>query len=138
MTACLKCSYDPFATVLRSWEFLIERDPPSLNARLHNAGGRRWAYKRERDEWRSEFRAARVELGMGVALGKRRVTLTRVYGGRQKQRDLDNLSGGMKAVVDAMVLEAVLLDDSPDLAELHYAQHRGELRGLMVLVEELA
>lgn len=136
MTACARCSFDPDATVLASWEFTIDRDPPSLNERLFNAGPRRWAYSRERDMWILEFTNVRLLKQMPFAKGKRRVTLTRLYSGQQKERDVDNLVGGGKNLVDAMVHAGILKGDSPALAEIHWAQERGA-RGLRVLVEEL-
>ena len=138
MTACVKCGHDPAATVVYSWAFHVDRDPPSLNSRLFNSGARRWAYKRERDVWCLEFRAARLLKRIGKAKGKRRVTLTRNYSGRQQHRDADNLAGGMKAVVDALVLEQLLVNDDASHAEIHYAQARTTPAGLVVLIEELA
>lgn len=140
--ACAKCGYNPEVTVLASWVLTIERDPPSLNARLFNAGARRYAYHRERDAWIWEFRIARAALKIPPARTQRRVTFTRYYSGRQQERDRDNLIGGMKAVLDAMVHERLLVDDKPEWAELHYAQQRvssttPHVRGLEVLIEEL-
>lgn len=138
MTACARCGFDPEALVGRSWTFTIDRDPPSLNARIFNAGTKRWAYKRERDAWAWELRAVRLLQKIPAARARRRITLTRVYDGRQQERDADNLAGGMKAIVDALVHEGMLLDDSPQHAEIHYMQERGGPRGLRVLLEEFA
>ncbi len=137
MTACVKCGHDPAATVGRSWTMLIERDPPSLNERIFNAGPRRWLYKRERDMWIGEIRVARLLQRIPRATGRRRVTLTRVFFGRQQERDRDNLSGGMKAAVDALVFEGMLMNDDAAAAELHYQQERGQPVGLRILLEEL-
>jgi Holliday junction resolvase RusA-like endonuclease len=139
VTACARCGFDPDAAIAARWQFFIERDPPSLNARLFNQGSRRWSYAKERDAWCWMIRAKRLEQSMRLARAKRRVTLTRFYNGRQQERDLDNLAGGMKIVVDALVSEGLLRDDSPKFAELHYAQlvcvNR---RGLEIAIEELA
>lgn len=137
MTACLKCGYSPDAVVTASWSFHIDRDPPSLNTRLFNAGTRRWAYKRERDTWCMEIRAIRLLQRITKATTKRRVTLTRNYAGQQKERDADNLGGGMKCIVDALVLEGLLRDDNTASAEIHYGQTRTTPKGLVVLIEEL-
>jgi hypothetical protein len=134
---CLKCGFDPGAAVTASWTFVIERDPPSLNARIFNAGPRRWAYAKEREAWYVEFVNARNTLRIPHAETKRRVTLTRMFDGRQKQRDIDNLWGGGKSCVDAMVLAQILVSDAPDFAEVHWMQERGT-SGLRVLLEELA
>lgn len=135
---CPKCGYDADAEVIDSWTFLIERDPPSLNARIFNSGPRRWVYKRERDVWCWEIRAARLLQRIPKAVGRRRVTLTRVFDGRQQERDRDNLAGGLKSFVDAMVLEGMLVDDGETMAEIHYQQERAKPIGLRVLIEELA
>jgi hypothetical protein len=137
VSACIKCSHDPEAVVLASWTFHIDRDPPSLNARLFN-GPRGWVYRKERDEWRSEVRVCRVLQRIPQATRLRRVTLTRNYTGRQQLRDRDNLAGGMKCVVDALVLEGVIANDDAANSEIHYTQLRTTPPGLSVLVEELA
>jgi hypothetical protein len=138
MSACVKCGHDPSARVLASWSFHIDRDPPSLNARLFNAGTKRWAYKRERDAWCLEIRACRLLQRIPKATTKRRVTLRRNYNGRQKERDRDNLAGGMKCIVDALAFEGVIVGDAPHQVEVHYEQARTTPTGLVVWVEELA
>lgn len=137
MTACQRCGFDPDAEVARSWSMWIERDPPTLNARLFNSGPRARVYRQERDAWIQEVRAARLRSKIAFAIGRRRVSFTRFYTGRQKERDIDNLIGGMKLVVDALVFDRMLVDDSPKFAELHYRQVRGSLRGLEVILEEM-
>ena len=137
---CVRCGHDPSELVLATWSFLIERDPPSLNKRLYNAGPGRHLYRQERDMWCWEFRAARLTRSIPKADGRRRVTLARLYGGRQQERDYDNLAGGMKAVVDAMVSEGLLTNDTPDQAEITYQQAVAktlESRGLLVLIESV-
>lgn len=139
MGACLKCCYDPDAQIAASYSFLVERDASSLNARLFN-GAQGWKYRRERDTWQSELRVARVNARVPIGDTKRRVTLTRLYGGRQQERDRDNLAGGMKCVVDALVLERLIVDDSSKWAEIHYAQRRiakGEKTGVLFEIEVL-
>jgi hypothetical protein len=143
MNACAKCGYDPSAVVKGSWLTTIARDPPSLNARLFNSGSRAHLYRRERDLWAWEFRSMRLALRIPFASSRRRVTFTRCYGGRQQERDVDNFVGGMKNVIDAMVLERLLIDDNSQWAELHYTQQRLEsapksARGLIVHIEEIA
>lgn len=135
---CEKCGYDSSAKVTAQWTFVIDRDPPSLNERLHNQGATRFAYAKQRNEWASWFKLARNNNRIPIAKKRRRVTLTRVYCGRQQQRDRDNLAGGMKPCVDAMVVAGLLCDDSDRWVQINYAQERGEHRGLRVLIEELA
>lgn len=135
--ACARCGYNPAAIVTNRWEFTVTRKVHSANSYRVNSGSTRWAYKRDRDNWQSEFRLARVEQRILIAKGKRRVTLTRMYSGRERAFDHDNLAGGMKLVVDAMVREALLLDDRPEFAEIHYAQVKSEVTGLQVVIEDI-
>lgn len=137
MTACVKCGFDPSRIVTASWTFLVERDPPSLNDRVFNAGPRRWLYRRERDAWVDEIRVARMLQRIPRAIGKRRVTIMRVYGGRQKERDRDNLIGGQKIVLDALVFEDLLISDSASGVDVTYHQERGQPTGLRITIEEL-
>lgn len=137
MTACAACGHDASAIVVARWEFHIDRDPPSLNDRVFN-GRQGWRYRSERDAWCLEIRAVRLLQRITKATGKRRVTLTRKYTSRQQLRDRDNLAGGMKACVDALVLEGLLVGDAPEQAEVIYKQERTTPRGLTIVVEELA
>ena len=138
LPACEKCGHDPSARIAATWRFLIERGAPSLNDRIVNAGPTAWKYRRERTAWGWELRAVRLLQRIPIAKGRRRLTLTRVYNGRQKERDRDNLIGGMKAVVDAITLEGLIVDDSPQMAEINYEQMVGTPVGLVVLLEEFA
>lgn len=137
MTACPKCGFDADATVLSSWIMLVERDPKSMNDRVVNTGIYHRRYKTDRTAWQWSIRAARLAFKVPKAKGRRRITLTRLYNGRQREWDRDNLIGGMKVIVDALVLEGLLVGDDPASAEIHYAQHPG-LRGLKIQIEELA
>ncbi len=75
---------------------------------------------------------------MPVAKRLRRVTLTRYYTGRSQRRDRGNLIGGMKPILDALVRQGFLVDDSEQWCEDHYAQVRHEmLAGVAVMLEEL-
>lgn len=125
MTACPKCGYDADAKVIARWTFTVERDTPSLNDRVYNAATYRGSmYRKVRDAWCWEFRAARLKVRIPRARTRRRVTIVRNYGGRARERDRDNLIGGAKAVIDAMVSEGLLVDDTSLGAEIHYDQRR--------------
>lgn len=154
MTICQKCGHDPDAVVTHQYTFVVGREPPSLNDRLVNTGPRARLYRKERDAWMWHFREARLKLGIpfartdflampgsvprSITHGRRRVTLTRVFGARQRERDFDNLAGGMKACVDALVLEKLIAGDRTADAEIYYAQKRGDRAGLHVTIEVLA
>lgn len=135
MTACLKCGHDPAAVVAASWSFDIPREIGTVNT--HAVNGRfGWKYRRDRDGWADDFMAIRVLRRIPVAQRKRRVTLTRLYNGRQQEMDARNMD--FKACVDAMKIAGLLVDDNPAMLEDHYQQERSPTRGVRVLVEELA
>lgn len=142
MTACARCGHDPDAKVLASWSFFVDKEVGSLNAHRVNAGSR-WqqaAYRRERDEWTRWMQVGKANNAIPSATSKRRVRLVRQYTGRQRAYDVDNLIGGAKACVDAMVRAGLLAGDTRELAEIEYDQKRGgpnERSGLWVFVEEL-
>jgi hypothetical protein len=137
MSACAMCSYDPDARVMSSWTFMIDREVVSMNAHRVNIGGFAGrAYRKDRDNWYLEFVNARNLLKIPHAERRRRVVLTRLYDGRSRMWDQDNLVGGGKSTVDAMILAQLLVADSHDFAEVHWKQTRGA-RGLHVLLEEL-
>ena len=141
LPACDQCGFDPGLKIAQVWILKLDKDPSSLNARVYNAGHTRYAYAKERDEWHWMIKHERLKQKIPKAMQKRRVTLTRNYGGQQKERDVDNLSGGMKNCVDAVVREGLLVNDSPQYAELHYKQNRVSERsslGLWIQIEEFA
>lgn len=107
-----------------TWSFFIARRPPSLNDRLHNSGPTRWRYAKVRDEWCLEVRAARLAQGIPKATGPRMLLVRRLYKGREQERDFINLVGGYKPVVDALVLEGLLVDDRPAMLVDAYEQER--------------
>lgn len=136
--SCPKCGHEPDAVVSARWEFTIPRAVKSANAHSVNAGASRWAYAADRNAWSQWFALRLHELGPVAVLGKRRVTLTRVYAGRQREMDRANFISGCKPVLDAMVRAGWLRGDKPADVEDSYLQERGVTAGLRVLVEELA
>lgn len=140
MTACVKCGFSPDAAVSARWEFVLDKRIESANNRTVNAGGSRWRYAKQRDDWGWLVKRARRIEGIAAAdpLVKRRITITRVYAGRCRLIDRDNVTAGCKALVDAMVLEGIARDDDAKHLELHVLQEQGEKNETHVLVEELA
>jgi hypothetical protein len=63
--------------------------------------------------------------------------VTRVYSGRERERDYVNLVGGCKAVVDALVLEGLLVDDAPKFVTDEYKQVRGDRSETWFELEDL-
>jgi len=71
------------------------------------------------------------------ATGKRSVHLTRIGA---KLLDEDNLAGGGKPIIDALVKEGLLVDDSPQWAELIFSQVPSKdpsLRRTVIELEEM-
>ncbi len=135
---CLGCGYDHNATVAASWSFAIDRPAPSLNDRKVNAGPTRWSYSKERDAWCLHFRCERLRWSIPPAIGKRRAYFTRLITGRQQVMDYGNLVGGFKVIVDAMVIEKLLSDDSPEFLADYYSQRRSTVGGVHIMLEDLA
>jgi len=135
MTACQKCQHDPDAAVIARWEFTIPRDLPSLNERIHN-GAKGWAYRKSRDSWLQDLTVLGYAHKVTSATTKRRVTITRLYSGRQQEMDRANID--TKACVDALRLTRAIHDDAPTWLELHVLQVKGTERGTRVLIEELS
>lgn len=138
MTACMKCGFSPDAAVSARWEFVLDKRIESANNRTVNAGASRWRYAKQRDEWTWFVRANSQHVSTAGEVSRRRVTITRRYSGRCRLLDKDNLVGGCKALVDALVREGVAYDDKKPWLELHVLQEQGERNETHVLVEELA
>lgn len=138
---CAMCGYDPDAPVGARWEFVLPLETLSLNAQ-HRGGDAKWQhvrYKKERNAWQWAVKVARVNHKITPATGKRRVTLTRLYGKGCRAYDEDNLRGGLKPCIDSMVREGILQQDDRKHAEVHYRQERAAdgVSALRVTVEEL-
>jgi hypothetical protein len=133
------CGFSADQAVGRRWGLSLPKRVSSANLRTVNAGASRWRYAKERGEWCLLIRAAAAfDRSVLEATGKRRVTITRRYSGRCREMDRDNLLGGVKMLVDALVQEGALHDDKPAWLELHVLQQRAPVDVTHVLVEELA
>ena len=138
MTApCRCCADDPVTAGPEVFRAFIPLELNSaMNGRVTNDGSSRWAYSKHREAW---YRAVVLTIGNATkATGERRVFLTRIYGGRQRGVDPDNLATSMKALQDALVNSGLLLDDSPGKARIHYRQRRdAALRGVEIVIEDI-
>lgn len=138
--ACIKCGFIPGVVPTATWTFTVGRPVRSLNEHRVNAGSTRHAYGRERKAWEADMVAIRRVLGIPLAIRNRRVTLTRVMGRGQREFDRDNLHGGCKVIVDAMVRAGLLMGDDRKGAQVFYEQVRCKVGGgstLNVLLEEM-
>lgn len=134
--ACVRCGFDPSVVVRESWMFVLDRELKSVNSRIVNSIAAGHAYRKDRDAWAWEIRAQRLKLKIPRALQLRRMVITRLYSGRQREWDHDNF--GAKQLVDAIVREGLLLGDDPSHLEATYRQERAAKSGVRVLIEELA
>ena len=149
MTCCARCGFDPHALIAARWEFTVPLEIQSGNDHVVNAprgkGRARWArsgaYKQRRVQWQTAVRVQGryvTQAASGGSLAnRRRVTVTRVYSGRQRELDRDNLYAGAKVAVDALKHCGVIVDDRREWCELHVVQERGAERGTRFLIEEL-
>jgi Holliday junction resolvase RusA-like endonuclease len=116
----------------------VPKEPPTQNEIAQNKGGKRFGYKRVREEFTFLVRAAMNKNGVPAATGRRRMVLTRFYTGRGRARDYGNLVGGCKAVVDSLVNVGLLVDDSEQWVDDYYLQRRHEhLSGVEVVLQEV-
>lgn len=83
--------------------------------RMLNSSGRstnRWTLRKERIGWQSRIRAELAQQELGKLLWQTaKVKFTRFSSVRP---DYDNLVGGFKGCLDALVLSSVILDDHYD------------------------
>jgi hypothetical protein len=136
---CRLCGGMPYAVVVASWVLRIDRDAPSQNILASNKGGARFKYKREREAWVTLLSVEKARLRAPEAGKPRRVQVRRLYSGRKKQRDMGNLIGGLKPVIDALKWSGWIVDDSPAWVEVHYSQERvASGDGTLITIEELA
>jgi len=114
-------------------ELTIPEPTPSLNPML-----RQFWSKRHKDQkrWRWLVRAARLEANYYPAapIQRARVTVTR-HG--KRILDTDNLYGGVKGLVDLLVKEGILVNDTPDHVELVMLQTRTKQPKTTVQIETL-
>lgn len=162
MNACAKCG--SAIGVAPQWVLFVHLRPPSQNDNVDRAGGGRFAFRKLRESWVRAIRHAMNDTGGGRfeivprATGKRRIVLTRLYCGREQERDYGNLVGGMKLIVDAMQPPrqrklatgkrkgqeitvdgaGLILDDSPELLDDVYLQVRTDDRsGLRIEIADI-
>lgn len=114
-------------------ELTIPEPTPSLNPML-----RQFWSKRHKDQkrWRWLVRAARLNANYHPTqpLQKARVTVTR-HG--KRILDTDNLYGGVKGLVDLLVKEGILANDTPEHVELVTKQQKTKAPKTVVQIEAI-
>jgi hypothetical protein len=110
-------------------ELRIPEAVPSANSYLW----KHWSAKlAHRKRWAWLVRVARLDSKlMPEKLQQANVCIDR-YGNRKL--DHDNFVGGAKALMDALVAEGYLEDDSPDHVNVTYRQHKGKPEHTVVTI----
>lgn len=123
MSKCPACGFDDSLTVTAAWEFKLPIKLLSGNQIKGSGRGRSgWKYREQRKLWARAMTAAGIDCP--PAEGSRRLWLTRLWGKGQRAYDEDNLIWGCKPVVDEIVAQGWLLDDTPDKVERIYNQEK--------------
>jgi hypothetical protein len=117
------------------YELTIPEPTPSLNRTQRRHWTHGYALKKR---WNKLVWAARCETiaGSYEALPRARVTVTRYA--PYPIRDRDNLYGGCKNLMDALVSNGLIQDDSSEHIDLHVRQgawQRGAIKRTHVLIE---
>jgi hypothetical protein len=142
MAKCPYCGGDPDASVVGRWEVFLPLQPSSQNEMtvksMKGAFAARRKYKMLRDGYGWLLKNWKGRDNIPLPSGRRRAMITRYYTSTGRPFDKGNLIGGMKPLLDAMVLVDLLIDDNEDTLEDHYGQQRvdGE-PGVHVVLEEL-
>ena len=121
----------------KSWTFTIPVEAPSQNVVAANHGPGRFRYAKIRNELVAWINAAKRSSRISAAKGRRRVIVLRQYGSRGKVRDRGNLIGGCKPLIDALTIAGLIVDDSPEWIEDHYAQERAAVAATVITIEDL-
>lgn len=130
----------------------MPRPVPSANDRHVNGRDRvsRAMYRKLRDGWAYALGMLGrhvPKVGEGYR-PKRRVTVVRVMGPRQREFDVLNMAGGLKPIIDAMLPTrmvgkhhvmgaSMLVDDSPAWVDIVMVQERGPVAGCRITIEDV-
>ena len=81
-----------------------------------------WAVKRKSKQYYALFIRNQMRLKQIKVAEKKKYKLV-ILSYRKKKLDFDNLVGGCKQLIDALVDEGFIYDDSPDYIDLNVAQY---------------
>ena len=112
----------------------IPTSTPSLNRLLAMHWAKRQKLKAEMLAW---VRLEHVNRRLRPATKHRYCQVVRYYRHPRYKLDADNLAGGAKPLIDALVYRKLLLDDSPEHVTLSYEQQNRDQGGTLVLLSEL-
>lgn len=137
---CPACGHDATRVVKSEVVIRTPLEVPSQNSvgGNHGSHAEKARYRKLRDVFVIEFTAYKRIWNIPDADGHRRVWFTRHFNKHQQLRDQANFVGGMKAVVDALTITKLIVDDKPELFEGIYVQQRSLVRMIEIVVQELA
>lgn len=109
--------------------------PKTIKSLNQTMAGKTWQgrysrTKKDKEEWQILLKSelARQSQQFRIDEFAKSIHIIRIFGGRERAYDKDNLIGGCKALVDAM--KGLLIeDDSPDKCNIVYDQVRGPIQG---------
>lgn len=116
---------------------MIELHIPEATPSLNRVWGGHWSKKHElRKRWAWLVRAARLQAKVFDPPNYPRAKLTiERFGG--KHLDHDNFVAGTKPMMDSLVKEGFIVNDSPSHISTTYVQHVGKQRGTVIRIEGL-
>lgn len=94
------------------------------------------AYARLLNQYRHDLWVQKLRAELPDAAGKRRLTIRRLIERRGKSMDAPNIIGGAKPLIDALVREKLLVDDTQEYLELAAPEEVRDERGGVELVLE--
>ena len=118
---------------------MLTLDIPEATPSINRFRGEHWTQRhRRRTHWAWLVRCARMDAGVAsreCAAPRGSQELIRVVVDRWGKRELDqdNFIAGCKELMDALVAEGLLEDDSPAHVAVTYRQHFGAPRTLITL-----
>lgn len=128
--SCEYCGFDSTLEYVRSIELIIPCVWPSQNDVAKNTRGYSGrAYRKFREEYKKLIPQATEAPEFAY------VFLTRLFGKRKRRYDVANLIGGGKPLVDALVVNGYLIDDSPKWMNAWYYQERSESGEDMIKIQ---
>lgn len=136
---CPLCSGRPNAIIEDSWIIWLGGHVQSVNTLPSPRGtrGQRIQYQRMKEAFVGRLFLMKEQCKIPDAERFRRVIFTREYCGRKGPYDPDNLTSGLKMVIDAMTVNNLIVDDHQDYFRGYYKQIRGQQNGLLITIQEL-
>lgn len=125
----------PGWTMAIAWSLITSQPVQGLNTILDWKEKAAWRYAREQDTWRHLLGQWALADRIPAAIGKRRLTLERVYSGGQCPLDTYDLIGGIRPVIDALRSTLIVVADDDGIEHV-VTQRRGDVPQTVITLEE--